>query len=212
MKPLLKGASWSTIHLHVTNNLSEVQIGLSADEARRLPISTSTWFESPEEYAKVLRRCNIFLAPRAFEGIGLSFLEALSLGMAVVAPDNPTMNEYISSGENGYLYDMAKPIAPSWSDARGWGEEARRQCIEGREEWLRSVPALMDFLLTPRAHAGRRSHDRQRTRAIVRSWPGYVGYSVRKLLLALKRILFPGWKRSGRKVDLFAEGPGESNE
>lgn len=57
-----------------------------------------------EDYRHLLRQANILLAPRFLEGVGLSFLEALASGCAVLAPNAPTMNEYITHGEDGFLF------------------------------------------------------------------------------------------------------------
>ena len=40
----------------------------------------------------------------------------MALGLLVVAPDRPTMNEYLVSGENGLLYDPAHPSSQVRSD------------------------------------------------------------------------------------------------
>jgi hypothetical protein len=61
-------------------------------------------FDSQETYFELLRRCNLYLAPRALEGVGLTFLEAMAGGCAVLGYDAPTMNEYISHGEDGLLF------------------------------------------------------------------------------------------------------------
>lgn len=55
-------------------------------------------------YIQTLRETNVYIAPRLAEGVGLSFLEALSFGCAVFGYDAPTMNEYITHKENGYLF------------------------------------------------------------------------------------------------------------
>ena len=55
-------------------------------------------------YLQVLAEHNVFVAPRRFEGIGMAFLEAMAMGMLVVAENTPTANEYIVSGENGILF------------------------------------------------------------------------------------------------------------
>ncbi|HYO87690.1 MAG TPA: glycosyltransferase [Candidatus Limnocylindrales bacterium] len=60
--------------------------------------------ESREEYFRLIRPANVVLAPRAYEGIGLTFLESLARGSAVFACNSPTMNEYITHGVNGLLY------------------------------------------------------------------------------------------------------------
>ncbi|MCK5595643.1 glycosyltransferase family 4 protein [bacterium] len=68
----------------------------------------NNWLDK-EEYDKLLSSCNVFIAPRQFEGIGMSFIEALSRGICVIAPNNSTMNEYIIHGRNGLLYDLKNP-------------------------------------------------------------------------------------------------------
>jgi len=64
----------------------------------------SDWFFNRNEYEKILCSKQIYIAPRIKEGIGLSFL-SMAAGRVVVAPNFPTMNEYIIHTENGYLYD-----------------------------------------------------------------------------------------------------------
>lgn len=56
-----------------------------------------------EEYYRLLRRANVYIAPRKFEGVGLTFLEALASGCAVLGHNAPTMNEYIGHGQDGFL-------------------------------------------------------------------------------------------------------------
>lgn len=211
VRPLVAPDELSGLHLHVTNNLSEVKLGITEEEEKAFHISTSTWFDSAEDYRNLLRRHQVFLAPRREEGIGLSFLEALSLGMAVIAPNNSTMNEYICSGVNGYLYDADRPAKPSLVSAQQWGREARKLSESGREEWLQSIPQMIDFLLSPRLTrdhgnagtasqpSGFRKRDPRVARSIIRAWPGFIRYSVWKGLLAGKRILFPQWKKSAKR-------------
>lgn len=62
-----------------------------------------------EAYWEALRRTNIFIASRAFEGAGSAFIEALASGCAVFAHDAPTMNEYITHRKDGMLFANAMP-------------------------------------------------------------------------------------------------------
>jgi hypothetical protein len=199
VKPLLAGNRLTGVHLHITKNVSEVHLGITEEEERAFAISTSSWFDSAEDYLKLLRQHQVFIASRREEGIGLSFLEALGLGMAVIAPDNPTMNEYICSGFNGYLYDPENPVAPSLENAKTWAEEARRLCCQGREQWLHSIPGMINFLISPGPSRRIPNHDARVTRRMVEAWPGYVQYSIWKGLLSVKRFVFPRWKSAARK-------------
>ncbi len=99
-----------------------------------------------EDYLRMLSGCNIFVAPRLREGIGLAFLEAMAMGMCVVGADLPTLNEYVETGQNGYLFDF-EHIAPV--DISGFaqcGIRARELATEGRKKWLEGIPSLMQFM------------------------------------------------------------------
>lgn len=62
-------------------------------------------FESQATYFDILRRCNLYLAPRALEGVGLTFLEAMASGCAVIGYNGPTMNEYLRHGVSGWVFE-----------------------------------------------------------------------------------------------------------
>ncbi|MDZ4767614.1 MAG: glycosyltransferase [Chloroflexota bacterium] len=62
-----------------------------------------------ETYWAALKQTNIFIAPRAFEGAGSAFIEALASGCVVFAHDAPTMNEYITHGVDGALFKYSIP-------------------------------------------------------------------------------------------------------
>lgn len=59
--------------------------------------------DAHRHYLQYLDQASIFVAPRLYEGVGLSFIEALARGCAVFAHDAPTMNEYITHKKDGYL-------------------------------------------------------------------------------------------------------------
>ena len=198
VRPLLAPEELSEVHLHVTNNLSEVRLGITEEEERVFNISTSTWFDSAADYRNLLCRHQVFLAPRREEGIGLSFLEALSMGMAVIAPNNPTMKEYIRSGINGYLYDPDHPMRIPLENARQWGREARLLSVAGREAWLRSIPEMVGFFLSSEQKR-RGSADSRVRKRMISALPGFIRYSAWKGLLVARRVLFPWWKKTSRR-------------
>lgn len=106
------------------------------------------WME-PAEYRRLLTGCSVFVAPRPREGIGQATLEAMAAGLAVVAPNQPTMNEYIRHGENGYLYDLRAPAPIDFGDLARVREHARASCLEGHARWLAEAPALVEFVDAP---------------------------------------------------------------
>ncbi len=66
--------------------------------------------ERREDFFRLIQPANVVLAPRSHEGIGLTFIEALARGCAVFAFDGATMNEYVQSGIDGYLFRMQTPL------------------------------------------------------------------------------------------------------
>lgn len=111
----------------------------------------STWFDSIEHYRAALVRNNVFFASRAREGIGMAFLEAMACGLCVVAPDFPTMNEYITSGSNGLLYCLRDRSALDFTRAAEIGARARETVARGHAEWQDALPRLLDFIATPKS-------------------------------------------------------------
>ncbi|MDD2765435.1 MAG: glycosyltransferase [Opitutaceae bacterium] len=92
-------------------------------------VTTLGGFGTKEDYEALLREANLFLAPRLYEGVGLTFLEAMSRGCAVLAHDSPTMNEYIVHRRNGWLFPSIRP--PLWRERLHAGAHRR---------WPRLVP------------------------------------------------------------------------
>jgi hypothetical protein len=101
-----------------------------------------------ERHLDLLSDCTVFLAPRALEGIGHTNLEAMATGLAVVAPDRPTMNEYITHGHSGLLYDVLRPAPVDLHDATAIGARARAATATGRRRWQDSHPRLLEAVLS----------------------------------------------------------------
>jgi hypothetical protein len=76
-------------------------------------VVTTLSLTSQEDYLEATRPANVFVAPRAAEGVGLSFLEAMARGSAVLAYNAPTMSEYIEDGINGALFSNKPVTEPS---------------------------------------------------------------------------------------------------
>ncbi len=113
------------------------------------------WSADGAAFADALSAANVFFAPRPLEGIGMAFLEAMARGLCVVAPDAPTMNEYISHGSNGLLHGPGWRAPLDFAQARAIGAAARDSVFRGRAAWDSGVPALLDFIATPMAAIAR---------------------------------------------------------
>jgi hypothetical protein len=120
-------------------------------------------WQSQGSYLETLAKHNVFVAPRRFEGIGMAFLEAMAMGMCVVAENQSTANEYILSGENGILYGGGRahlfaPAPASLSELERMGKAAResigqihRNWVETRGEINRCVKSLLESPLIKRS-------------------------------------------------------------
>ena len=62
-------------------------------------------FLPKNEYLSLFKKCNVFIAPRKKEGIGIAIVEALSKGMFVVGYNDSTMNEYVHENKVGFIFD-----------------------------------------------------------------------------------------------------------
>jgi glycosyltransferase involved in cell wall biosynthesis len=121
----------------------------SPADQKRHHITLSRWFKQQRDYLGVLNRSNVYFAPRLCEGIGFSFLEAMAMGMCVVAPDAPTMNEYITNDVTGLLWNVDRPQSLDFSQAAEIGRRARDKVAAGHQKWLSELPVLQEFVEAP---------------------------------------------------------------
>lgn len=111
--------------------------------------SQSSWMADKDEVMPLMRACSLYIAPRESEGIGMSFLDAMANGLAVAAADNPTMNEYITDGANGYLFDLMHPGRLDLHRLQQVRERSLEACAAGYEAWERDKWSLIDFIEAP---------------------------------------------------------------
>lgn len=118
----------------------------SEDEIRDYKIQVVPGWLDKADYVRLLTSCNVFVAPRLYEGIGQSFLEAMSYGLAVIAPDFPTMNEYIQHGVNGYLFSTAALKPVDFTQLTAVRERTLLSTVDGYQAWLHQEPQLLTYL------------------------------------------------------------------
>lgn len=116
------------------------------NDIKNYKITLSSWFKSKEELIKVMNECDIFIAPRLFEGIGQTFLEAMSLGKCVISPDFPTMNEYIIHNKNGILFDYLYPEKINLSNWKEIGQNAKNSIEKINQNWEDKKYSIIDFI------------------------------------------------------------------
>ncbi|MGC2063331.1 MAG: glycosyltransferase [Thermodesulfovibrionales bacterium] len=147
IRQLIEGAAFKSFHLHLAVDPPGYERVLpSEEEIRHYNITVSEWFEEKEDYFSALSRANVFFASRHYEGIGMSFIEAVARGMCIIAPGLPTMNEYIRPGFNGFLYDPASPEPLDLSSAAMMGNNSSSLALEGYRTWSCSREELLKFV------------------------------------------------------------------
>jgi len=60
-------------------------------------------FLPKKKYLNLIKKCDVFICPRKQEGIGMSFLEAMSMGKYIVSNNDATMSDYITNQKIGHL-------------------------------------------------------------------------------------------------------------
>ena len=111
-------------------------------------VTRSTWFDSKDDLVRHIQKSAIYIAPRRYEGIGMSFLDAMATGRCVIAVDEPTMNEYITNGENGYLYSLDNPQEIDIRDVRRIQKNTYEYIKQGHKQWEREKNKVFEWLQT----------------------------------------------------------------
>lgn len=158
-----------------------------SEECARHNIDVTTWFEDKADLVARIAHANLYFAPRLDEGIGMSFLEAMCMGIAVVAHDDATMNEYVLHGKNGYLYrlDSLHSLDFSKNTLKELGRRARATAEIGYDHWIKDADRLREFLLTHRPSSGMARH--RASSSIKLSLPSGIVASVLKMSKRIRR-------------------------
>jgi glycosyltransferase involved in cell wall biosynthesis len=147
LRQLIDPAQIESIHIHKSVDPNMTFVEPTEEDMRNYNITFSEWFETKEEYLKKVKDCDIYVSPRLYEGIGMSFLEAMSLGKCIIAPNFPTMNEYIVNNENGLLYDIKNLKKLDLSKANDLGFNAYKTIEEISKIWKQSEQKIIDFII-----------------------------------------------------------------
>jgi hypothetical protein len=141
---------------HLFQRTKSIHVRLSTNDPAEIdslgPIPSSVTFvrvSNKEQHIQEIQKSSVFVAPRISEGIGHSFLEALSFGRSVVGYNFPVMSEYILSGSNGMLIDKkSKPFDFNLAWVQ-MGEKAHKSVALGRENYLNAISDLQIFVTQP---------------------------------------------------------------
>lgn len=137
------------IHMHRAVDPYHTLTEPTEEEIKKYSITFSDWFETRNEMLSVVKEAGIYVAPREREGIGLSFLEAMAMGKAVIAVDNPTMNEYIVHNETGYLFDITKPVTIDIDRVLEIQKNTFAYMQKGYKKWQSQKQSIIEFIKRP---------------------------------------------------------------
>jgi hypothetical protein len=143
----LFGDQLASVHIHDAPDDPRIdRLGHLVPARGDYRLTVSTWFDQRAAYERVIERCNVFVAPRRTEGIGLGFIEAMANGMLIVAPDQPTHNEYLANWLNGVLFNPDNVSYARFDEAAGIARLGWQTVRDGHRLWLESLPKLVAFL------------------------------------------------------------------
>lgn len=151
IRKLIGQAKFTKIHIHTATDPPGYKIVLpTREDYAHYGITTSDWFAAKAEYLKEVAECQVFFAPRLYEGIGMAFIEAMAMGKCVVAPNNPTMNEYIIDGYNGLLFSPEDLRPLDFSKIEEICSNAGQYIAEGFTLWPANLQQMIKFIAEPR--------------------------------------------------------------
>jgi glycosyltransferase involved in cell wall biosynthesis len=137
----------------------DARLWIVSDTSPR-PLPDGAVFHGPlgrDALAALYGRAAVFALPTLREAFGLSFLEAMSFGLPVVAPRLEAIPEIVSDGETGILVPprdvdaLARAVSELLGDpvrARLLGAAARARAAE-RFGWDRAAARMLDVLRPP---------------------------------------------------------------
>lgn len=144
----LLGDQITSLHIHDAPDDKLIDTSnFSVPSISSYNLTRSTWFSNQDDYKKLLDDCNVYIAPRLSEGIGMGFIEAMSKGMLVFASDYPTHSEYISNWVNGVLVNFDNVgYAEISHRAHAMAEMALTTCDLGYKNWIDSHSEIITFI------------------------------------------------------------------
>jgi glycosyltransferase involved in cell wall biosynthesis len=103
-------------------------------------------FLPKSEYLSLFEKCNVFIAPRKKEGIGITIVEAISKGMFVVGYNDSTMNEYISDKKIGFIFDEKTTEKINTKDIIENYEYRKKYAELNYKKWIQNKKKIIPLL------------------------------------------------------------------
>lgn len=134
------------VHIHKALDPHPNYYYISPNKKYHYKFSYSNWLPEKSNLLEIIFDFAYYVAPRKYEGIGMSFLDAMAIGRCVIAPNYPTMNEYIENGINGILYDYENPKDIEVRNVRKLQENAYQSIRNGYKQWSKNKYKIIDWI------------------------------------------------------------------
>ena len=102
-------------------------------------------FLPPTQYIEYVKNCDVYISPRKQEGIGMGFLEAISMGKYIVSNDDSTMNEYITDKRIGFLINKKNDKLIDYNDIINSVNYRIQFAKNGYLQWLKQKNEIINF-------------------------------------------------------------------
>jgi len=89
----------------------------------------------------IIQKSNYAVQPSKVEGLGLSIIEPLCMGVPVLTIDIPPMNEYIHHGYNGFLITPRRTV--KYGAILNWADINEIDIFNGMKEIMKSDNKIM---------------------------------------------------------------------
>ena len=133
-------------HIHVHQAVDPGTSYTPPESKDNIGYTFSNWMPKKEELTRIMSESSLYIAPRLKEGIGMSFLDAMAMGRCVIAVNHTTMNEYITHGVNGLLFELHPKSPISSADIRKLQKNAHETIKQGHLRWQRDQPRLIELI------------------------------------------------------------------
>ncbi len=144
VETILKNTHLNHIHFHKA--LDPGHQFVQSSHRLQQKITYSSWYNKKEDMLVDVQKSALYIAPRIYEGIGMSFLEAMALGRCVIAHNDATMNEYIEHGKTGFLYDVKEPRPLDIHHIRQIQKNTLKYIRDGYKQWEKEKKNILVWM------------------------------------------------------------------
>lgn len=128
----------------------ESNLKLQVQKAKLEKRVTFLGFIDNEKLSGYLHSSDIFVRPSLSEGMGISFLEAMAVGLPVVATTVGGIADFLEDGVTGYVCEVKNPESIAWAVERIVADKTKanevieraKRMVENRYTWEKIAPEM----------------------------------------------------------------------